>query len=303
MLKSTIKSGALLTAISAALFSVNTSAAPLTATIDGVLMPGEYLGGDANGTNTLTWYNDHESIYDYGTNQTNDLHWEMGREVDGDANSAYLLNVFFEVPGHARRMIWENGCDYDEGDTFDSSNCTELANALMSKGLTEPEVFDVFDAYEDNHHGDINFSHNTQTGSELFELQTDDDPDDADTIFMTHWDGSSEDLGSNYVKHATSYDWVLDNGCTTTFCDAWEVTASIEVQWSFNDQSEAQSFLANIGQMRLHLSDEARGLPILTNTPTPPEDPTPPVSEPATLGLLGLGLLGILRIRSKKERV
>lgn len=287
------KSGLLLATLASAVVSTSVSAAPIT--VDGVLSAGEYLEGTAgtdHGTLSLQWYNDHHSENGLSAGRTNDLHWQ----ITEDAGST-MLNVFFEVPGSARRMIWDDGCNYENGDTIAHAGCGDLSTALQSQGMDESDVYDVLTAYEDNHHGHINMSHKTQIESELFELQT----VDQDTLFMTHWDDSSQNLGSNYSDHATSYDWVLANGCDTSFCDAWDTTASIEVQWEFGNLSEAGAFLNSVGLMRLHLSDEARGLDPLTNIPNPPP-PAPPVSvsEPGSLGLilLGLSALGWSRRRT-----
>jgi len=285
-----IKSGVALAALASVLMSTNVSASPIV--VDGVLTNGEYLDG-VNGTDygtvNLPWYNDHHSVNGLAANKTNNLHWQITQDT-----GSTMLNVFFEVPGEARRMIWDNGCEYDNGDSIANAGCNDLSTALQNQGLTEAEVYDVLNAYEDNHHGHADMDHKTQVESELFELQT----ANGDSLFMTHWDDSSQSLGNNYSDHATSYDWVTANGCDTTFCDAWDTTASIEVQWVFDTSAQASNFLSSIGRMRLHLSDEARGLDPLSNTPTPP--PSVDVSEPAPLALilLGLSALGWSRRRS-----
>lgn len=258
--------------------------------VNGILEAGEYLGGTSHGTKTITWYNDHESTYG---EPSNNLHWEIS-----GAPADVMLNVFFEVPGEARRMIWDNACNYAPGNTIAGAGCTNLSTALQSKGLTEGEVGDVLDAYADNHHGNIEFTFDTQTGSEIFELQDSND----DPVFRVDWEVAlsgekeSQIFGANYVDHASSLEWVLANGCNTTFCDAWATTASIEVKWSFTTQAMAESFLDELSRMRLHLSDEARGLPVLTNTPSS-------VPLPATLPLLLAGVAGFGLVSRRKRSV
>jgi hypothetical protein len=261
------------------------ASAASTVILDGVLTPGEYLGGVANGSESIQWYNDHESVNTYSAGLTNGLHWEIS-----GSGSSYTLNTFFEVPGSARRMIWSDGCDYDQGDTFASSGCTDLANSLIAKGLTSTEVYAVLDAYEDNHHGHVKMNHKTQTDSEKFVIGANGTSGPGASVFSVKWQGGSLSTDAYYQDHATSYDWVLANGCDTTSCDAWDVTASIEVQWEFASEALATAYKDDLQLMRLHLSDEARGLPDLTNTPSA-------VPVPAAVWLMGsaLGMLGWMR--------
>ena len=145
-------------------------------------------------------------------------------------------------------------------------------------GLTDAEVKAVYDAYEDNHHDDADMDFNTQTGSEEFGLLTSSEApskDKDDHLFFADWDYSetnynvgSHGIVSGLTKNALDYvKTAARPTCDTTFCDAFDLTPSIEVKWTFETQDQAYAFLDMIDIMRLHLSDEARGLPVLTNTP------------------------------------
>ena len=249
-----------------------------TVTVDGIKTAGEYTGtSPSSGTGPVLWWNGHHSIYDKASGNMNPLDWEIN-----DNSGSFSLNVFFEVPTYARRMIWEAGCDSSgTGCTLDQS---------------------YLDAYQaGTHHSNANMDYGTQTGSEFFQLNDTDfkGPGDADdditVIKKIKWqDEDANGLTDNFTW-ATSREYLIDQGiCDTNFCDEYDRTASIEMMWdNFSSKDAADTFLASVTDMELHLSDEARGLP--------PIDPPVDAPEPSVLALIGLGLvaMGFRRRRSQ----
>jgi hypothetical protein len=256
------------------------SASAITVTVDGIRMAGEYTApplGTNSGTDSLLWWNGHHSIYDKASGNTNDLYWEIN-----DNSGLFSLNLFFEVPTYARRMIWAAGCEYTGPGSDDD------CNAIPDEYLN---------AYQDGSHHTIGgtpsvkMDYDTQTGSEFFKLN------DGDTsIVKTFW--QDEDSTVDNFTWATSREYLIDQGiCTTLECLQFDMTASIEMMWSgLGSKAEAKDLLDSITDMELHLSDEAVGL-------IPPEIIPPEVPVPAAFWLFGSGLLGLVGMARRKQKV
>lgn len=231
-----------------------------TVTVDGILTSGEYSGGSSHGMKSIVWWNDHHSIYTQAAANMNPLLWEIN-----DTGSDWTLNVFFEVPDYARRMIWLDGCKYKQ--EADESDCALIPTAYL-------------DAYfAGSHHSDVDMKYGTQTGSEYFRLNKSSNS----KILEIDWQDEDGNGTSDDLTWATSREYLIDQGiCTTTQCLEFDRTASIEILWTgLSSEQDAIDMLDMIDNMQLHLSDEARGLPPRL------------VPEPAALGLFGIGLAAL----------
>ena len=256
---------AVLFAMVLSLFLPGAATAASTVTVNGVKEAGEYTGA-SSGSISLLWYNEHESIYTKAAGNMNPLDWEINQVATGN----FSLNVFFEVPTYARRMIWAKDCNYSSGGSFDS-DCAPLAPGGDTSYL---------DAYDDgSHHSSVNMSYGTQTGSEFFEL------DGVTGGFKKKWQDEDTNGLSDDLTWATSREWLIGNGtCTTSECTQFDRTSSIEVMWQGLSSANAAAALRDsIDSMQLHLSDEAVGLPDI-----------PPVPVPAAFWLFGTALIGFI---------
>jgi len=243
------------------------SASAMTVTVDGIKQAGEYTGGTAHGEKSLLWYNQHESIYTEAAGNMNPLVWEINQVAAGN----FSLNVFFEVPLYARRMIWKDGCTYKTGNAV-SAACMDLAPG------GDTAYLDAYD--EGSHHSDVNMDYKTQTESEYFKLEN----SGGGTIFFKKW--QDEDTGTpDNPTWATSREYLISNMiCSETKCTEFDRTSSIEVMWQgLGSQQDATDLLNSIAKMELHLSDEARGLP-----------PVGEVPVPAAIWLFGTALIGFI---------
>jgi len=254
--------GSALTVIAAGMFAGNALAN--TVTVNGIKEAGEYTGANS-GSGSLLWYNQHESIYTEAAGNMNPLVWEINQIAAGN----FSLNVFFEVPSYARRMIWANNCTFKTGNAV-SSACSPLAPG------GDKSFLEAYDA--GSHHGDVDMDYGTQTGSEYFELLK----ANGDTVFFKKW---QDEGGNATLDWATSREYLISNGiCTTALCTEFDRTASIEVMWGgLASKSAAEALLNSIAKMELHLSDEARGLP-----------PVGEVPVPAAIWLFGTALIGFI---------
>ena len=259
---------AALVATMLSLFLPGVATAASSVTVDGIKSAGEYAGANS-GSISLLWYNNHNSIYTPGAGNMNPLLWEIN-EIESDN---FSLNVFFEVPTYARRMIWAKDCKYSSGGSFDT-DCAPLAPGDDKSYL---------DAYEaGSHHADgANMSYSTQTGSEFFEL------DGLTGGFKKDWLAEDGNGLSDNLTWATSREYLIKNGiCDTNLCQEFDRTSSIEVMWQGLGSANAAAALRDsIDSMQLHLSDEAKGLPPVSEVPVP-----------AAFWLFGTALIGFIGI-------
>ena len=259
---------AVLVATVLSLFLPGTATAVSTVNVDGIKTAGEYTGGASHGSKSLLWYNNHNSVYTQAAGNMNPLDWEINEVATGN----FSLNVFFEVPTYARRMIWAENCQFKSGGAFDG-DCAPLA---PSGDLTYLEAYEI-----GSHHADVKMDYGTQTGSEFFEL------DGVTGGFTKGWQDEDDNPNDN-LTWATSREYLIANSpnCSTTQCTEFDKTSSIEVMWQgLGSASDATNLLNSITSMQLHLSDEAVGLP--------PID-IPEVPVPAAFWLFGTALIGFI---------
>jgi len=247
-----------------------------TVNIDGIRSAGEYTGPNS-GMESLTWFNDHNSIYTLAAANMNQMYWEIN-----GGGSDWSLAMFAEVPDYARRMVWTGNCDYKTGDPV-PAGCGGIP-------------MDVLDAYYDGtHHSSVKMDYGTQTGSEYFRFNgldicfgLQDDGGNCKENEVTVYKNPVDDVSENDgIYWQTSRHWVLDNGCTTTDCFMLNTTMSIELLFrGLSSMSEAMALVGGVTNLQLHLSDEARGLP--------PIPPPPQVPVPAAIWLFGTALIGFI---------
>jgi hypothetical protein len=262
-----------------------------TVTVDGVRSAGEYTlapnsgfnngqPADNSGSKSLLWYNDHNSIYTEAAGNMNTMYWEIS-----GSGSDHTLNLFVEVPDYARRAIWKDGCQ---------------AKGLGASTGCSGIPIEFLDAYSaGSHHSNVaNMSYDTQTNSEYFRLNgtggvLSSFPSDlcfgADQKGDGNKDGGHCDVPAQIDPNAdinwqTSTDYLLGTaGCDKTECItllALGTTMSIEIELLGLSRLQAEDMRDSVTGLRLHLSDEARGLP--------------PVPVPAAIWLFGTALIGFI---------
>jgi len=232
-------------------------------------------GGEYGASFVTTWTNDHHSFYD------------GNHDLDGDGNPDtpltevfYLvsgggssLNLFMEAPIYARNMIWR---DFTASN---STDCTDAGDPCM--GLTNADVEPYLEG-----------SHHDKGGSSTVKMDYKTMTDSEKITFG----GNTYDFQNSGSNWATSEDWVLANGCTTSECTFRDVTLSYEFSLTSLGIGEADDIIQDLmdNGMVFHLSDERRAAFI---PPQPPHE----VPVPAAFWLFGTAIFGLIGMRRKAK--
>jgi len=221
----------------------------------------------------INWFNGHktdESIY--GDQLETIIRY-------GEDNGSFFLYV--EAPLYAKNMIWQD---------VDWKNTYPLTNTDPTTGLTEEDVAS-YRTHHETHHGpgDMKLDFGGATGSEKLELFD----RNGNEIFAADLDGDSDNkFGLVQDGFKDSVDYLFDNNLATE-----ALSLNRDTKMSFEFQFAGPAFNDLLGYIEdpngtigaaFHLSPE-RGAP---DTPIP---------EPATMAILALGGIGILKRRKRMQ--
>ncbi len=249
------------------LFVSGTASAEIV--LDGVYGPTDTYSNSRQ----IRWFNGHkgeESIY--GDDVKTTIRY-------GEDNG--FLFLYVEAPLYAKNMIWQN---------LDWKNTYPLTNTNPAIGLTEADVASYRTHHETHHKpGDMKLDFGGATGSEKMEFFD----SEGDLIFTADLDGDADNkFGLAENGFLDSVDYLFNNGLATEDLSLNRDTKmSFEFKFGGSARNDLMDYLEapNGMSVAFHLSPE-RGA---SSTPVP---------EPATMAILALGGIGVLR-RRKRARV
>lgn len=262
------------------------------------------------------WYNGHQQ--EYSQFKKADLHmttvyWESTDD---------RFYLYLEVPLEAKSMIWGTGVTDEEAELYyrqfsthhnetlaefqstktDFKTMTHSEKVIFGNGpLKDKDGFNIYDPGHKDDIGEKDFSGViANLGGKWKDGDKDGVPDDIDgdgipdrALDVTIGNGY---LGLSLVDYADSVDYVINQElCDYTNCGASDIPMAFEFQFMFDEGLTSDEIQDNIAalildiktnELEFHLSAERAA----------------PVPEPATMLLLGSGLIGLAVFRRKFKK-
>jgi hypothetical protein len=264
LIQSTVSAATLLTL----LLISGTASADIV--LDGVYGPTDTYSDSQQ----ISWFNGHkgeESIY--GDDVETTIRY-------GEANGSFFLYV--EAPLYAKNMIWQK---------LDWKRKYPLTNTNPTLGLTEEDVAS-YRVHHETHHkkGDMKLDFGGATGSEKMELF-----DGSGNLLFTASLAGKADQKFGLVENGfvDSVDYLFNNGLATE-----DLSLNRDTKMSFEFEFKGPAYSDLLG----HLEDPNGDVSVAFHLSPERGDANVPVPEPATMAILALGGVAILK-RRKRARI